>query len=197
MDIKESDKKKESDNMADLSLIHRFKMGEEQAFYELVNKYKDAVAAIANKFVGGLQETEDVTQEVFLQMYKSLPSFKGHSKFFTWFYRIVFNVCLYYKRGKSSKKFFITDNTEADYTVSNVENEPERLFERKDIMEKINRAIENLPEKLKIVFVLREMEGFSYEEIAEIVDTNVGTVRSRIHTARKYLKKEITGKGVV
>lgn len=198
MDLKELKKKKETENMADLALIHRFNLGEEQAFFDLVNKYKSSVAGIVFKFIGDKNETEDVSQEVFLQLYKSLSTFKGNSRFFTWLYRVVFNVCMYYKRGKASKKPSVSfEKTEAVLCLPEINSSPEKMFEGKNTMEKITAAIEKLPEELKTVFVLREIEDLSYEEIAAITGVSKGTVKSRIHTSRAYLAEELTKQGEI
>jgi len=196
VDLKELKNKKETENMADLALVHRFNLGEEQAFFELVNKYKSQVAGIVYKFIGDKNETEDVSQEVFLQIYKSLSTFKGNSRFFTWLYRVVFNVCLYYKRGKASRKPSVSfEKAESVLCLPELHSSPEKLFEGKNTMEIINAALEKLPEELKTAFVLREMEDLSYEEIAAVTGVSEGTVKSRIHTSRAYLAKELTKQG--
>ena len=198
MDLKEVKKRKDEENMADLALIHRFKMGEEQAFFELVNKYKTSVAGIVFKFIGDKNETEDVSQEVFLQLYKSLNSFKGNSRFFTWLYRVVFNVCMYYKRGKASKKAAVDfEKVEGLICLPDARALPEGMLESKNTLENIKAAIEILPEELKTVFVLREMEDLSYDEIAVVTGVSTGTVKSRLHASRLYIARELTKQGEI
>ena len=198
MDLKEVKKRKDEENMADLALIHRFKIGEEQAFFELVNKYKTSVAGIVFKFIGDKNETEDVSQEVFLQLYKSLNSFKGNSRFFTWLYRVVFNVCMYYKRGKASKKTMVDfEKVEGLICLPDAQSLPEDMLESKNTLENIKAAIETLPEELKTVFVLREMEDLSYDEIAVVTGVSTGTVKSRLHTSRLYIARELTKQGEI
>ena len=178
--------------MADLALVNRFRSGEEQAFFELVTKYKDIVSGIVFKFIKDRHETEDVSQEVFLQVFKALPNFKGKSRFFTWLYSVVFNVCLYYKRGSASKKNAVSyDSVETFISIPDLGGDPGDLAERKNVMEIINAAIEKLPEELKSVFELRELEGFSYEEISKIAGVSIGTVKSRIFNSRAYIAREL------
>ncbi|MFH1073543.1 MAG: sigma-70 family RNA polymerase sigma factor [Candidatus Firestonebacteria bacterium] len=198
MGLKELKKRKDAENMADLALVHRFNLGEEQAFFELVNKYKTPVAGIVYKFIGDKNEIEDVSQEVFLQLYKSLSTFKGRSRFFTWLYRVVFNVCMYYKRGKASKKPSVSfDKVEQVLGLPDIQSAPEELLEGKNALESIRASVEKLPEDLKTAFVLREMEGLSYREIAVITGVSKGTVKSRIHNSRIYIAKELIKQGEV
>ena len=178
--------KREEENMIDLAIINRFNNGEAEAFYELVNRYKQTVCNMANKFINNKHEAEDMSQEVFFQLYKALPGFKGESRFFTWFFRLITNVCLYYKRSK--KDLQKTISFDASYmSMSDERLGPEAISEKKDMSEKINKAIGKLPEELRITLVFREIEGLTYEEISAILKISAGTVKSRIHNARVML----------
>jgi len=186
-------KKKKEDDMADLALVKRFNSGDEQAFFDLVTRYKNVVFGLVLRFINDRHEAEDVSQEVFFQFYKALPTFKGKSRLFTWLYRIVFNVCLYYKRSKQTKGTVVSfEAVEKFMRIPDPALDPLTLSEQSRTMEKINRAVEKLPLELKTAFLLREIEELNYKEIALITGVGVGTVKSRIHNARAYLAKELT-----
>ncbi len=182
--------------MADLALVKRFNGGEQQAYFELVTRYKNAVFGLIFRFMNDRHEAEDVSQEVFFQLYKALPTFKGRSRFFTWLYRIVFNVCLYYKRSSGSRKTAVSlGNVENYLCIPDPSADISKLAEQNNIVEKIHAALEKLPVELSTTFLLREQEGLNYKEIAGITGVNIGTVKSRIHNSRVYLAKEMTKQG--
>lgn len=191
--LKKREKRREAEDMIDIAIIKRFKRGEEEAFFELVERHKAAVSNIAFKYIRDRQEAEDVTQEIFIEVYKSLEKFKERSRFFTWLYSVVVNICMYYKRDVLKEK----QNTSSFNDLSTYLNVPDMnlnpasVFEKEDSMEKINNAINKLPEELKTVLVLREIEEFSYDEIAGIMKISVGTVKSRIHNARIFVGQQI------
>lgn len=191
--LKEREKKREAENMIDVAIVNRFKGGEERAFFELVERHKEAVSSIVFKFIRDRHETEDVTQEVFIAVYKSLKGFRERSRFFTWLYSVVMNVCTYYRRDvlKKAQKTISLDSLSAYMSIPDTKLNPVKIFENKDSMEKVNEAINKLPEELKSALILREVEEFSYEEIAKIMKVSVGTVKSRIHNARVFIGRQI------
>jgi RNA polymerase sigma-70 factor (ECF subfamily) len=132
------------------------------------------------------RDAQDAAQEVFLKAYRGLKGFRPDVSLYTWLYRIAVNTCLDYKR-KSRREAFrnapLTEDLPSDASF------PEQLYESAEIHDSIQLALQKLPEKLKIAIVLREMEGLSYEEIAEVLRTPLGTVKSRISRAREQLRR--------
>jgi RNA polymerase sigma-70 factor (ECF subfamily) len=180
----------------DFQLIQRIQNGEQQAFTLLVRKYQNRVANILTRYVHNPGDIADVTQEVFIKVYKSLASFRGESAFYTWLYRIAVNTAKNYltsqnRRPPSSD----VDVQEADsYEGSEALKEgddPESILHSQDIKRVILSTIESLPDELKSAITLRELEGMSYEEIASIEGCPVGTVRSRIFRARDAIDKQL------
>jgi len=182
--------KRETENMIDIGIIRRFKGGEEEAFYELVMKYKETVSNIAYRYIRDKYETEDVVQEIFIQVYKSLRNFKEKSTFFTWLYSVAINVCRYYKRTYNRVESIVPLNTYLD--IPDIRLTPLQILENKEIVERVNMAIDKLSDELKSVLILKEVEGLSYKDIARILKISVGTVKSRLHNARILVGKEIS-----
>lgn len=167
----------------DFSLIKRFIDGDESVFAELVKRHKDKVRNIIYLTLTNSDLVDDIAQEVFITVYKNLKNFRFESQFTTWIYRITINKCKDHLRKKNIRKIFlpIKDNDE----------EPvfETINEDSDIKQIVRNAIAALPDKLRIPIVLKDLEGFSYQEIAESMDCEIGTVKSRIFRGREALKK--------
>ncbi|WP_028864650.1 RNA polymerase sigma factor RpoE [Psychromonas aquimarina] len=180
----------------DLQLIRRIQNGEQAAFTLLVRKYQNRVANILTRYVRNSGDIADVTQEVFIKVYKSLPSFRGDSAFYTWLYRITVNTAKNYltSQGRRPPASDI-DAMEADsYDGGDALREvddPEGILRSQEIKSVILDTIEQLPAELKSAITLRELEGMSYEEIAHIEDCPIGTVRSRIFRAREAIDKQL------
>ncbi|MBL8419445.1 MAG: RNA polymerase sigma factor RpoE, partial [Dechloromonas sp.] len=169
----------------------RAQAGDRQAFDQLVSKYQRKLGRLLSRFVRDAAEVEDVTQEAFIKAYRALPSFRGDSAFYTWLYRIGINTAKNYlvaqgRRAPTSTQF---DSEEAETFDSADQlrdiNTPESLLMSKQIGETVNSAIDALPEELRRAIVLREIDGLSYEEIADMMNCPIGTVRSRIFRARE------------
>jgi RNA polymerase sigma-70 factor (ECF subfamily) len=180
----------------DFQLIQRIQNGEQQAFTLLVRKYQNRVANILTRYVRSSGDIADVTQEVFIKVYKSLPSFRGDSAFYTWLYRITVNTAKNYLTSQSRRPpASDIDALEADsYDGSDALKEadsPESILRSEEIRDVIMNTIEQLPAELKAAITLRELEGMSYEEIAKIEDCPIGTVRSRIFRARDAIDKQL------
>jgi len=180
----------------DFQLIQRIQNGEQQAFTLLVRKYQNRVANILTRYVRNSGDIADVTQEVFIKVYKSLPSFRGDSAFYTWLYRITVNTAKNYLTSQSRRPpSSDIDALEADsYDGSDALKEadsPESILRSEEIKKVIMDTIEQLPAELKSAITLRELEGMSYEEIAVIEDCPIGTVRSRIFRARDAIDKQL------
>lgn len=176
----------------ELRLVRRVQNGEAEAFEELVRAHEKTVYNLALRLVGNPQDAEDMAQEAFLKVYRSLPEFRGESKFSVWLYRIVSNVCLDHlrrqgRRPASSLTTEDEDGEEQQWDVPDESQSPERLLEQKLTREAVQRGLETLPEDQRQILLLREIRGMSYEEIGQTLDLEPGTVKSRIFRARKKL----------
>jgi len=167
----------------DFSLIKKFNEGNEFAFRTLVHRHKEKVRNIVYLVLGNTDQIEDISQNVFISVYKNLKFFRFESQFTTWLHRITVNKCRDHIRRVKIKSFFTGFSTDE---VDVPADEQETNF---DIHEFVRRGIAKLPEKLKVPLVLKDFEGLSYQEIAETLNTEVGTVKSRIFRAREGLRK--------
>ncbi|TBR13797.1 MAG: RNA polymerase sigma factor RpoE [Rugosibacter sp.] len=178
------------DREADRMLVERVQAGDKQAFGLLVTKYQRKLARLVSRMVRDPAEVEDIVQDSFIRAYKALPGFRNDSAFYTWLYRIGVNTAKNWliTYGRRAQLTSTTDNEETDNydepeLLRNNET-PERLLMTKQIGETVNAVVEALPEDLRTALTLREIEGLSYEEIADVMDCPIGTVRSRIFRAR-------------
>ncbi|MDR1959668.1 MAG: sigma-70 family RNA polymerase sigma factor [Planctomycetaceae bacterium] len=170
-------------------LIDRTIQGDRDAFGRLVSQYQERLFNTMFRFTGNAEDTYDVVQETFFQAFLHLNTFRKSSKFYTWVYRIAFNVAMGIKRKKKAVSIF---NKEGDLTGGYLETSPPRpddILIVEENIELVKWAIGRLEEEFRSVIVLREIEDFSYEEISEILDIPIGTVRSRLHRARGILKE--------
>ncbi|HDY81967.1 MAG: RNA polymerase sigma factor RpoE [Gammaproteobacteria bacterium] len=173
----------------DQALVERVQKGEKQAFDVLVLKYQNKIIQLVYRYVHDPEEAQDVAQEAFIKAYKALGRFRGDSAFYTWLYRIAINTAKNYLVASSRRppKSDIDAQDAEQYDGATGLKEyatPERLLLRDEIQESIARAIDELPDELRTAITLRELEGLSYEEIAQTMDCPIGTVRSRIFRAR-------------
>ena len=176
----------------ELALVQRVQSGELDAFEDLVRAHEKTVYNLALRMTGNPQDAEDMAQEAFLKAYRSLPDFRGESKFSVWLYRIVSNVCLDHLRKQSRRPASSLtredeDGEEQQLEVPDESQSPERLLEQKLPREAVQRGLAELPEEQRQILLLREIRGMSYEEIAETLGLEAGTVKSRIFRARKKL----------
>ena len=186
-----------SERDLDFQLIQRIQNGEQQAFTLLVRKYQNRVANILTRYIRSSGDIPDVTQDIFIKVHKSLPSFRGDSAFYTWLYRITVNTAKNYLTSQSRRPpASDIDALEADsYDGSDALKEadsPESILRSEEIKRVIMDTIDRLPAELKAAITLRELEGMSYDEIAKIEDCPIGTVRSRIFRARDAIDKQLT-----
>ena len=175
-----------------LSIIERVRGGEVNAFEGLVRAYEKNVYNIALRMSGSREDALDISQEAFLKAYHALGGFRGESKFSVWLYRIVSNTCLDFlrERKRRAELPLQTEDDEGETAQTEIPDEtlsPERLYERKLTREALRRGLLSLPEDQRRILLLREIEGLSYEEIAEALSLESGTVKSRIFRARKKL----------
>jgi RNA polymerase sigma-70 factor, ECF subfamily len=185
------------DREVDQQLVERAQRGDKRAFEMLVLKYQRKLGRLLSRLVRDPAEVEDVTQEAFIKAYRALPSFRGDSAFYTWLYRIAINTAKNYlvamgRRAPTSTGF---DHEEAenfeDAEQLRDSNTPESELLGKQIATTVNKAMDALPDDLRTAITLREIEGLSYEEIANVMNCPIGTVRSRIFRAREAIATEL------
>ena len=185
------------DREADQILVERVQQGDKPAFGLLVSKYQRKLVRLISRLIRDPAEVEDVAQEAFFKAYRALPGFRGESAFYTWLYRIGINAAKNYlaARGRRAPTVTEYDSEEAetfdDGELLRDQNTPERILMSKQIGATVNAAMEALPEDLRNAIVLREIDGLSYEEIAQIMDCPIGTVRSRIFRAREAISEKL------
>jgi RNA polymerase sigma-70 factor (ECF subfamily) len=167
----------------DFSLIQRFIEGDESTFRTLVQRHKDKIRNIIYLTLNSSDAVDDIAQDVLITTYKNLKSFRFESQFSTWLYRITVNKCKDHLRKVKIRSIFtpIKDGDEDPVYIPSMEH--------KDISEIVNIAISKLPEKLRLPLLLKDIEGLSYQEIAEAVNCEIGTVKSRIFRAREGLRE--------
>lgn len=181
------------DREVDQQLVERAQSGDKHAFELLVIKYQRRLGRLMLRFVRNSAEAEDVTQEAFIKAYRALPSFRGDSAFYTWLYRIGINTAKNYmaalrRRAPTSTAFNAEEAEEFESAEFLQEvNTPENELMSKQVAEVVNNSLLALPEALRTALTLREIDGLSYEEIAEAMNCPVGTVRSRIFRAREII----------
>jgi RNA polymerase sigma-70 factor (ECF subfamily) len=182
----------------DQGLVQRVQRGDKTAFDLLVRKYQHKVIKLVTRYLRDPADAEDVTQEAFIKAYRALPQFRGDSAFYTWLYRIAINTA---KNAIVSRD---RNPVEFDLDMQNIEESqsmqmrladpdtPESLLQAEEIRATVTRALDALPEDLRTAIVLRELDGLSYEEIAQAMECPVGTVRSRIFRAREAIDKQLS-----
>jgi RNA polymerase sigma-70 factor (ECF subfamily) len=186
-----------SDREVDQKLVERAQRGEKQAFELLVSKYQRKLARLLSRFIRDPTEVEDVTQEAFIKAYRALPTFRGDSAFYTWLYRIGINTAKNYlvAMGRRAPTTTGYDSEEAEGFEEGEQlrdlNTPENMLMSRQVAETVNRTLQELPEELRTAISLREIEGLSYEDIAEVMDCPIGTVRSRIFRAREAIAEKL------
>ena len=184
------------DSNVDQLLVERVQRGDKKAFDILVRKYQHKLVKLISRYVHDSSEVFDVTQEAFIKAYRAIPNFRGESAFYTWLYRIGVNTAKNYLIGQGRRPPSVdVDAEDAEYFDGDSELKesatPERLMVKDEVERTVFEAIEKLPEDLRTAIVLREIDGLSYEEIAETMGCPVGTVRSRIFRAREAVQNKL------
>lgn len=182
-------------------LIKKSQKGDIESFEKLISNYQKKVFNIAFGMMHNHDDAYDISQEVFIRVFKSIRKFKGQSSFSTWLYRITTNACLDELRKRKNNKNIISIDQEIQLEDGEVFRQieddgptPELVAERNELREIIREAISKLSDEHKEVIVLRDIQGFSYDDIAEIIKCPQGTVKSRINRARRMLKEILKNK---
>ena len=188
---------------ADALLVERVKRGDVKAFEMLVVKYQRRIERLIGRMVRDVDLVEDIAQESFIRAYRALPQFRGESAFYTWLYRIAVNTAkkqlmelkrdpLVFQSQMKSSDDDETSSSERELNFNAADTEtPEAVLASKEIAQAVNAAMDALPEELRMAITLREIEGMSYEEIAQALECPIGTVRSRIFRAREAISGRI------
>ena len=184
------------DRASDLTLVKRVQQGDRSAFDLLVVKYQHKILKLIMRYVRDPSEALDVAQEAFLKAYRAIRSFRGDSAFYTWLYRIAINTAKNHVVALGRKPmYYDLDSQESDggevFAKLKDMDTPEHLTLSEELRVTIDKAIRDLPEDLRTAILLREIEGMSYEEIAQTMECPVGTVRSRIFRAREAIDKKL------
>jgi RNA polymerase sigma-70 factor (ECF subfamily) len=179
----------------DDKLVKRAKKGDSRAFDLLVLKYQGRVAQLVSRYLNNAAEVEDVTQEAFIKAYRALPNFRGDSAFYTWLYRIAANAAKNHlvALGRRPSSDVALDDSEVFDVPGRLKDQesPDEVIMGQQLEALISRTIEELPVELRAALTLREFEGLSYEEIADVLECPIGTVRSRIFRAREAIDVKV------
>ncbi len=182
---------------SDQELVDRAKKGDLRAFDLLVLKYQRRVFRLISRLIKNTSEVEDVAQECFIKAFRAIQQFRGDSAFYTWLYRIAVNTAKNHLFSKGKRPITLSElvkneDSESFDGIDAVSHEsPEGNMAGLQIAEAVNKAVNKLPEELSTAVILREMDGLSYEEIAEVMNCPIGTVRSRIFRAREAIAQEL------
>lgn len=185
-----------SDNELDQALVRRVQAGEKGAFDLLVRKYQHKLTSVISRYVGDWSECQDVAQESFVRAYRAIGNFRGDSAFYTWLYKIAINTAKNWLvsqgRRPPTEDVQVEDAEHLDAAVRLKDGStPERELLRQEIERTVTRAVDALPDELRQAITLREVDGLSYEEIAETMNCPIGTVRSRIFRAREAISARV------
>ncbi|MDH3639677.1 MAG: RNA polymerase sigma factor RpoE [Gammaproteobacteria bacterium] len=180
----------------DAVIVERVQEGDKSAFDLLVRKYQFKIANLISRYVYDQSEIEDITQEVFIKAYRAISGFRGDSAFYTWLYRIAINTAKNYLVAQSRRppgtdvEARDAEQTESGRNLRDIGTPESNLLSR-ELADRVAKAVQELPEDLRIAITLRELEGLSYEEIATVMECPIGTVRSRIFRAREVIDKQL------
>lgn len=168
--------------------------GDAYAFETLMQKHESRMFAVALRMCANREDAQDCLQDAMLRIYKAMPSFKGQSSFSTWAYRITMNTCLDDLRRKKVRKATSLDAMlDLGWSPVDPGDTPEKHADNAEMRRELSKAIQQLPEDMRAAIVLRDIQGFSYDEIAQMLDANVGTIKSRISRGRERLRDILSG----
>ncbi len=184
----------------DTNLVKLARNGDRQAFQELVERYQRKVFGLCYGMVRNKDDAMDMVQETFVKVFKNLERFEGNSSFYTWTYRIATNVCIdFLRKAKRARTVDYDDGIRRDDSVddggmllpSRLGLNPAKVYGRRELLEKIENALEQLSPAHRQAILLREVQGLSYQEMADVMEISIGTVMSRLHHARKNMQKHL------
>ena len=184
----------------DINLVKLARNGDRMAFQKLVERYQRKIFGLCYGMVRNPDDAMDLVQETFVKVFKNLERFEGQSSFYTWTYRIATNVCIDYLRKQKRQRTVDYDDgilrdedieDGADLLPSRLGLNPAKVYGRRELMEKIEEALGALSDNHRQAILLREVEGLSYQEIADVMEVSIGTVMSRLHHARKNMQKHL------
>jgi len=185
--------------VADTALVQRAQANDRAAFNEIVLRYKSKVYNFIHRMIPSMQDAEDLTQETFVRAYLSIRSFQSRASLNTWLFRIATNLCIDYGRRTKKTQGLVTslsqdaedDDSESQRDIPDTDYDPQRLLLNKELGAQLERALRDLPEKLRTVVLLFDVEGLPYDEIAVIAGCPLGTVKSRLFNARAALREKL------
>ena len=181
--------------MEEARLIGLASQGDAAAFNSLMGMHERRMYAVALRMCGNAEDAQDCLQEAMLRVYRAISGFKGQSSFSTWLYRITMNTCLDELRKRKNRPSTSLDGlVDAGWSPVDAGETPERHTLRREVRQTLQAMISELPEDMRAAVVLRDIQGYTYDEIAEMLDTNVGTIKSRISRGRERLREKISGK---
>ena len=171
-------------------LLRRACKGDVQAFEDLMQSHESRIYAIALRMMGNREDAQDCAQEAMVRIYRAMGSFKGQSALATWIYRITMNTCLDELRRRKARKVTSLDSlVDNGWSPTDTGDTPEEHGLRVEKQNALNQAIQSLPDDMRAAIILRDVKGYSYDEIASILDANVGTIKSRISRGREKLRE--------
>jgi RNA polymerase sigma-70 factor (ECF subfamily) len=176
-------------NLNEMELISRCQKGDQEALKAIFDQYHKKVYRIAYGVVREREEAFDIVQEVFIKLYRSIRNFKGKSKFYTYLYRMTMNTAIDYTRKRGRSLFSSLEEMEGFEPSDGVEKRPDSIFLHKELEGRVKVALEKLPADQRMALIFREVEGLSYQEMAEAMGCSIGTVMSRLHYARKRVQE--------
>ena len=186
-------------SLTDEILVQKSNKGDLNAFNELVLRYEGKVFSIAYRFMGNHADAGDLAQETFIRLYQSLASFRGDSSFATWLFRITANACRDELRKRQRRRSISMDEmiaaSPANVPVADSTYSPEEAVQRNEVQRQVQECLSELSDDHRLILVMREIQGFSYDEIADVLQCSLGTVKSRISRARNALKERLKRKG--
>lgn len=180
--------------MLDKNLIEKSKKGDLNAFEQLVRRYENKVFTVAFRFTGNYDDACDVAQEAFLRLYQALPGFREESNLMTWFYRIIANVCRDEMRRRKRYNNFSLDGNPGGCNILQLPDQgvlPEEVVEKQEFTDMVQKCLDSLSEEHRFILIMRDIQGLSYDEMAQILNISLGTVRSRLNRARQVFKGKI------